>query len=60
MKPWVERIYNGVVKENPSLCTDAWYVSDAGSYHVGFQWYRYGTFHDGGTDRIQPDHFTGS
>ncbi len=59
MKPWVERIYNGIVRKSV-LCTDARHVPDAGSYHVGFQWYRYGTFHDGGTDRIQPDHFTGS
>lgn len=43
----MERIYNGVVKENPNLRPYAWNVSDSGSYDISNKWSRNGAFYDG-------------
>lgn len=29
-----ERLYNGIIKENPHLCADIGYVSHTGGYHI--------------------------
>ena len=38
-----ERLYNGIVKENPTF---AWYVSDTCGYIISDQRSRYGTFYN--------------
>ncbi len=41
-----ERLINGIIKENPTFCADAWYVSNTGHHHIRNQWYRNGTYHN--------------
>lgn len=42
----MERLINGIIKENPTLRPDTWYVSDAGCYHISNQWCWYGIVND--------------
>ena len=53
MNKCTERLYNGLVKENPTFVTDAWYVSDTGGYNIRNQRYWYGTFYHSGIDLSQ-------
>ena len=42
MNKCMERLYNGLIKEN-LLCINARNVSDIGGYNFSHQWSRYGT-----------------
>ena len=48
----VERLYNGIIKEN--FRTDAWYVSDTCGYILSDQRTWNGTFHNRSTYFIKP------
>lgn len=48
MNKCAERLYNGLVKENPTF-VHARYVSDSCSYNICDQRNRYGAFYDSGT-----------
>ncbi len=58
MNKYVERLYNGVIKENPTFVLDARYVSDTGSYIIRHQRTGYGTFYIGCTCFFKPFDFT--
>ena len=47
MNKCAERLYNGLVKENPTFV--ARYVSDSCGYNICDQRNRYGAFYDSGT-----------
>ena len=47
MNKCAERLYNGLVKENPT--SHARYVSDSCGYNICDQRNRYGAFYDSGT-----------
>ena len=42
----VERLYNGIIKENPTFVSDAWNVSYFGGYIICYQRTWYGAFYN--------------
>ena len=34
MNKYTERLYNGLIKENPTFVVNAWHVSDIGGYNI--------------------------
>ncbi len=50
MNKCIERLYNGIIKENPTFVLMLRYVSDPGNHHHRHQRYRYGTVDHGGSD----------
>lgn len=57
MNRCVERLYNGIIKENPTFRHDARNVSDTCGNDFRHQRNRNGTLHNGGTGTVQYDDF---
>ena len=49
----VERLYNGIIKENPTFVLMLGMCPTLGGYFLSNQWTWYGTFHNSGTYFIQ-------
>ena len=52
MNKCTERLYNGLVKENPTFCPYAWYVSYTCGYNICDQRCWYGTFYNSCIDHV--------
>ena len=50
-----ERLINGIIKENPTFVLMLGMCPTLASHHICNQWYRNGTYHNGGSGSIQPD-----
>ena len=48
----VERLYNGIIKENPTCVLVLGYVSDSGCNNSSHKRYRYGTYHYSGSGYV--------
>lgn len=60
MKPCTERIYNGVIKENPTLVLMLGMCPTLGGYHLLYERIRNGRIHAGGTGDVQSGHLRAS
>ena len=53
----VERLYNGLIKENPTFVLMLGMCPTLAVTSLRNQWTRHGTFHNGSTDIVQYDDF---
>lgn len=52
----LERLYNGIIKENPTLVLILGMCPTCGN-NIGNQWCRYGTFYNRSINVLQYDYF---
>ena len=57
MNKIAERLYNGIVKENPTFVLDTRYVPDTGGHNIRKKRTGHGTYHNGGVSLEQRIYF---